>query len=80
MRNAVKIAVDAYTQNPKFQGRTVESLAEELGVSRATIYYWIRNDEVPEKHLDAFSKATECSPVTVNSTARKGYELAKGER
>ena len=80
MKNAVRMAVEAYSLNPRFPGRSVASLARELGVSRSTIYFWIRRGEVPLRHLDAFSTVTECSPVLLNATARKGYEIAKAER
>lgn len=80
MKNEVRNAVDAYTLNPCFEGRSVTSLAKRLGVSRATVYYWIRRNNVPEQHLDAFAAVTGCSPAAVNAVARRGYEIAKTER
>ena len=41
MKNAVRMAVEAYSLNPRFPGRSVTSLSREPGLSRTTIYFWI---------------------------------------
>jgi len=40
------------------QGGTMRGLAKALDVTPATLYYWLREDEVPLKHLKKISDLT----------------------
>ena len=41
------------------RGGTMRGLAKALDVTPATLYYWLREDEVPIKHLKKIADLTD---------------------
>ena len=57
-------------------GKTQETLAEEIGVTRVSVQQWIRQGYVSENYVMRFAKATGVAPWTINKLAKELAEAA----